>query len=41
MMLIAPQGVWGLIKERIDIEIFPVRRLISPERLAKVGGEKA
>lgn len=36
MMLIAPQGVWGLIKQRVDIEIFPVRRLISAERLAKI-----
>ncbi len=37
MMLIAPQGVWGLIKERVDVEIFPVRRLISAERLKSLG----
>ena len=36
MMLIAPQGLWGLIRQRVDIEIFPVRRLISAERLAKL-----
>ena len=33
MMLLAPQGVWGLIKQRIDVEIFPLRRRPSPELL--------
>lgn len=37
MMLLAPQGVWGLIRERIDLEIFPVRRLISTARLKTMG----
>ncbi|MEM7799676.1 MAG: branched-chain amino acid ABC transporter permease [Chloroflexota bacterium] len=42
MMLLAPQGIWGLIKERIDIEIFPVRRLISPAWLDSMGnGQQA
>lgn len=36
IMLIAPEGVWGLIRKRVDLEIFPVRRLISPEMLAKL-----
>ncbi|MEM8856864.1 MAG: branched-chain amino acid ABC transporter permease [Chloroflexota bacterium] len=40
MMLIAPQGIWGLVKERVDIEIFPVRRLISAERLAGVKADE-
>ncbi|MEM9773939.1 MAG: branched-chain amino acid ABC transporter permease [Chloroflexota bacterium] len=39
MMLIAPQGLWGLVKQRVDIEIFPVRRLISAERLAGALGD--
>ncbi|MDW8325075.1 MAG: branched-chain amino acid ABC transporter permease [Anaerolineales bacterium] len=26
MMLVAPQGIWGLIHERFGLEIFPVRR---------------
>lgn len=26
MMLIAPQGIWGIIHERFGLEIFPVRR---------------
>ena len=33
MMLIAPQGIWGLLKERFNWEWFPVRRRISPELL--------
>ena len=33
MMLVAPQGLWGLAKERFNWEIFPVRRLISPRLL--------
>lgn len=33
MMLIAPQGVWGLLKERYQWEIFPIRRRISPDLL--------
>lgn len=32
MMLVAPQGVWGLIRERTHFEIFPTRR-IMPMRL--------
>ncbi|MEM7532560.1 MAG: branched-chain amino acid ABC transporter permease [Chloroflexota bacterium] len=37
MMLIAPQGVWGLIKARFNWEIFPVRRRISPRLLSEAG----
>ena len=33
MMLIAPQGVWGLLKERFNWEIFPIRRKISAKLL--------
>lgn len=33
MMLIAPQGVWGLIKERFNLELFPLRRRISSQLL--------
>lgn len=29
MMLVAPQGVWGLLKQRFNWEFFPVRRRIS------------
>ncbi|MFZ4814130.1 MAG: branched-chain amino acid ABC transporter permease [Phototrophicaceae bacterium] len=32
MMLVAPQGVWGLIRQRTQLEIFPIRRLM-PMRL--------
>ena len=39
MMLLAPQGVWGLIRQRVDLEIFPVRRLISAARLKTMGQE--
>ena len=28
MMLIAPQGLWGLVKQRFNFELFPVRRLV-------------
>lgn len=28
MMLVAPQGIWGLIRDRTGIEIFPTRRLM-------------
>jgi hypothetical protein len=26
VMLLAPQGLWGLFAERYKIEVFPVRR---------------
>lgn len=26
LMLVAPQGLWGLVQERVRLEIFPVRR---------------
>lgn len=35
MMLIAPQGVWGLLKERFKWEIFPIRRKISARLLSQ------
>lgn len=31
MMLVAPQGVWGLLHERWRIELFPVRRRLPSE----------
>ena len=33
MMLVAPQGIWGLLKQRFNWEFFPVRRKISAELL--------
>ena len=33
MMLLAPQGIWGLIKQRFGWEVFPLRRVISAELL--------
>jgi len=33
MMLVAPQGIWGLIKARFNWEIFPLRRRISARLL--------
>lgn len=33
VMLVAPKGVWGLIAQRFDIELFPVRRRL-PQRLS-------
>ena len=35
MMLLAPQGVWGLIKGRFNWEIFPLRRRISEQLLVE------
>lgn len=35
IMLYAPRGLWGLISERFDIHLFPVRR-----RLVAAGGNK-
>jgi branched-chain amino acid transport system permease protein len=26
LMLVAPQGLWGLVRERFQLEVFPVRR---------------
>ncbi len=31
MMLVAPRGVWGLVAERLGLELFPVRRRIITE----------
>jgi branched-chain amino acid transport system permease protein len=28
LMLIAPQGVWGLVRDRFNLELFPVRRVL-------------
>ncbi len=33
MMLLAPQGVWGLLRQRFNWEIFPIRRIIPPNLL--------
>lgn len=30
IMLVAPQGLWGVIRNRFDWELFPVRRLLRP-----------
>lgn len=38
MMLVAPQGIWGVVRQRFDWEIFPVRRLISAELLKEMDG---
>jgi branched-chain amino acid transport system permease protein len=35
VMLIAPKGLWGLVAERFDLQIFPIRRRLT-ERTAKV-----
>jgi branched-chain amino acid transport system permease protein len=32
MMLFAPQGIWGLLQQRFDLELFPVRRRL-PDHL--------
>ena len=34
MMLVAPQGLWGLVRQRFNVELFPVRRLI-PKRFTE------
>lgn len=34
MMLVAPQGIWGLIRARTGLELFPTRRLM-PVRLLR------
>jgi len=34
MMLVAPQGIWGLVQRRTGLQIFPTRRLM-PVRLLK------
>lgn len=31
IMLVAPQGLWGLIRGRSQMELFPVRRKLSPD----------
>lgn len=38
MMLVAPQGLWGLVKQRFNFELFPVRRLI-PKKLIDSSSE--
>jgi branched-chain amino acid transport system permease protein len=35
MMLFAPQGVWGLIRQRFDLELFPIRRRLPAHLLEK------
>lgn len=30
LMLFAPQGIWGLLRQRFDWELFPVRRRLPP-----------
>jgi branched-chain amino acid transport system permease protein len=30
IMLFMPQGVWGLLRHRFDLELFPVRRRLPP-----------
>lgn len=39
MMLVAPQGIWGLIRSRFDWELFPVRRRLSAEMLQSMPGD--
>jgi branched-chain amino acid transport system permease protein len=29
MMLVAPQGLWGIMQERFHLELFPVRRRLN------------
>jgi branched-chain amino acid transport system permease protein len=29
IMLVAPQGLWGFVSERFDVQIFPIRRRLS------------
>ncbi len=29
MMLVAPQGIWGLLKQRFKWELFPAHRVMS------------
>ena len=33
MRLVAPQGLWGVLRKRFDWELFPVRRLLPPHLL--------
>ncbi|HLN08095.1 MAG TPA: branched-chain amino acid ABC transporter permease [Xanthobacteraceae bacterium] len=36
IMLVAPGGIWGLISQRFDVHLFPVRRrLVVPDTAAK------
>jgi branched-chain amino acid transport system permease protein len=32
LMLVAPQGLWGLVRERFQLEVFPVRRRLPEKR---------
>lgn len=36
VMLVAPQGLWGLVSKRFNIELFPVRHRL-PAQLAASG----
>ena len=31
-MMVCPRGIWGLIADRWDVEIFPVQRRVDPAR---------
>lgn len=35
VMLKAPRGLWGFVKDRIGIELFPLSRLVEKERLER------
>lgn len=32
MMLLAPQGIWGLLRQRFHLELFPAHRLLPPRK---------
>jgi branched-chain amino acid transport system permease protein len=35
MMLVAPQGIWGLLRQRFGWEVFPARRLMPAQSLSE------
>src|SRR5690606_18268622 len=35
VMLRAPQGLWGFVRQRFDIELFPLTLRVIPSTLAK------
>jgi len=38
VMLVSPQGLWGLVASRWGFELFPVRRLLRPDTAARGSG---
>lgn len=36
MMLVAPQGIWGLVRERLHWELFPAHRLLPAREVSDV-----